>query len=360
MIVLQGKAYKSVKEAAKEHNLNASALSNRIYRHGTDWPYLFEPINASRPITILGIRYKSISDAAKKHDLKPNVLNSRLQRYGNNWPYLFKPANELKSITILGIRYKSISDAAKKHDLRPVTLNKRLQKYGSNWPYLFDKATDTNIFMQKEHAKLHKQGLISLREFLKDVSLTNTDYDNLQGSIKQLINGQSKIIKIGLTKSDIVLPQDSIYKYAIKKSALSRIKRNADLIQNLDLKIVPQSNYRYYYDAKNHALYGHTKNQTIYQLKRITYKKCAWRISLSVSHYHGSTIAESTIIDLIRNPKIRANDLITYKRIRATYPKINFSTWPRPHYRWNEDGIAIQGFTQQEINKLLTQGGALK
>lgn len=360
MIVLQGKKYKSVKEAAKEHQLNASALSNRIYRHGTNWPYLFEPRNASRPITILGIRYKSISDAAKKHNLKPNVLNNRLQRYGNNWPFLFKQANELKSITILGIRYKSISDAAKKHDLKPTTLNKRLQKYGPNWPYLFDKAPDTNIFMQKEHNKLHKQGLISLREFLKDVSLTNTNYDNLQGSIKQLISGRAKTSKIGLTKSDIVSPQNSIYKYAIKKSALSRIKRNADLIQKLDLKIVPQSNYRYYYDAKNHDLYGHTKNQTIYQLKRVTYKKCAWRISLSFSNYHESTIAESTIIDLIKNPKIHANDLITYKQIRATYPKINFAAWPRPHYRWNEDGFAIQGFTQQEINKLLTQGGALK
>lgn len=360
MIVLQGKAYKSVKEAAKEYHLNASALSNRIYRHGTDWPYLFEPINASKPITILGIRYKSIADAAKKHNLKPNVLNNRLQRYGNNWPFLFKPANELKSITILGIRYKSISDAAKKHDLRPVTLNKRLQKYGPNWPYLFDKAPDTNIFMQKERVKLHKQGLISLREFLKDVSLTNTNYDNLQGSIKKLINGQYKIIKIGLTKSDIVSPQNSIYKYAIKKSALARIKRNANLIQKLDLKIVPQSNYRYYYDAKNHDLYGHTKNQTIYQLKRVTYKKCAWRISLSFSNYHESTIAESTIIDLIRNPKIRANDLITYKQIRATYPKINFAAWPRPHYRWNKDGFATQGFTQQEIDRLLTQGDDLK
>lgn len=357
MIVLQGKAYKSVKEAAKEHHLNASALSNRIQRHGENWPYLFEPINVSKPITILGIRYKSISDAAKKHNLKPNVLNNRLQRYGNNWPFLFKPANELKSITILGIRYRSISDAAKKHDLKPVTLNKRLQKYGSNWPHLFDKATDTNIFMQKEHVKLHKQGLISLREFLKDISLTNTDYDNLQGSIKQLINGQSKISKIGLTKSDIVSPQNSIYRYAIKKSALSRIKRNANLIQKLDLKIVPQSNYRYYYDAKNHDLYGHTKNQTIYRLKRVNYKKCAWRISLSIKNYHESTIAESTIIDLIRNPKIRANDLITYKRIRTTYPNINFAAWPRPHYRWNEDGFAIRGFTQQEIDRLLTQGG---
>lgn len=357
MIILQGKAYKSVKEAAKEHRLNAGALNNRIQRHGKNWPYLFEPINASKQITILDIRYKSIADAAKKHNLKSNVLQNRIQRHGTDWPFLFKPANELKSITILGIRYKSISDAAKKHDLKPVTLNNRLHKYGSNWPHLFDKATDTNIFMQKEHVKLHKQGLISLREFLKDISLTNTDYDNLQGSIKQLIRGQSKIIKIGLTKSDIVSPQNSIYRYAIKKNALSRIKRNANLIQKLDLKIVPQSNYRYYYDAKNHDLYGHTKNQTIYRLKRVNYKKCAWRISLSIKNYHESTIAESTIIDLIRNPKIRENDLITYKQIRTTYPHINFAAWPRPHYRWNEDGFAIRGFTQQEIDRLLTQGG---
>ena len=98
----------------------------------------------------------------------------------------------------------------------------------------------------------------------------------------------------------------------------------------------------------------------VHQLKRVTYKKSAWRISLSISTYHESTIAESTIIDLIRNPKIRANDLITYKQIRATYPKINFSAWPRPHYRWNEDGFAIQGFTQQEIDKLLKQGNFIK
>ena len=42
MVILQGKAYKSVKEAAKEHQLNASALSNRIQRHGKDWPYLLK------------------------------------------------------------------------------------------------------------------------------------------------------------------------------------------------------------------------------------------------------------------------------------------------------------------------------
>ena len=45
MVILQGKKYKTYKEAAKQHNLTVSVLASRIQRHGPNYEHLFDRLD---------------------------------------------------------------------------------------------------------------------------------------------------------------------------------------------------------------------------------------------------------------------------------------------------------------------------
>lgn len=135
MIILQGKEYKSIAEAARQHGLTKTSLNYRIKKCGQDYPHLFDKVLPWRDFSIVlqGKKYKSIKDAARKHHVWDKTLRDRIKKYGPDSPLLFKH-NRLRynEVIIKGIHYDSITDAAKALNIPRSILAYRLKMYGSD------------------------------------------------------------------------------------------------------------------------------------------------------------------------------------------------------------------------------------
>lgn len=117
MIILQGKKYKTYKEAAKQHNLTVSVLASRIYRHGPNYEHLFDPIEIKRrPITYKNKTYKSLGEFARAFNLNADVVRNRYNNGTRDPKKLMEPMHEpsKKSITIANVRYSSINEMTRK------------------------------------------------------------------------------------------------------------------------------------------------------------------------------------------------------------------------------------------------------
>lgn len=117
MIILQGKKYKTYKEAAKQHNLTVSVLTLRIQRHGPNYEHLFDPIEIKRhPITYKNKTYKSLGEFARAFNLNADVVRNRYNNGTRDPKKLMEPMHEpsKKSITIDNVKYSSISEMTRK------------------------------------------------------------------------------------------------------------------------------------------------------------------------------------------------------------------------------------------------------
>lgn len=117
MIILQGKKYKTYKEAAKQHNLTVSALMARIQRHGPNYEHLFDPIKIRRQqITYKGKTYKSLGEFARAFNLNADVVRNRYNNGTRDPKKLMEPMHEpsKKSITIDNVKYSSINEMTRK------------------------------------------------------------------------------------------------------------------------------------------------------------------------------------------------------------------------------------------------------
>ena len=117
MVILQGKKYKTYKEAAKQHNLTVSVLASRIYRHGPNYEHLFDPIEIKRhPITYKNKTYKSLGEFARAFNLNADVVRNRYNNGTRDPKKLMEPMHEpsKKSITIDNVRYSSINEMTRK------------------------------------------------------------------------------------------------------------------------------------------------------------------------------------------------------------------------------------------------------
>lgn len=117
MIILQGKEYKTYKEAAKQHNLTVSALMARIQRHGPNYEHLFDPIKIRRQqITYKGKTYKSLGEFARAFNLNADLIRNRYNNGTRDPKKLMEPIHEpsKKSITIDNVKYSSINEMTRK------------------------------------------------------------------------------------------------------------------------------------------------------------------------------------------------------------------------------------------------------
>lgn len=117
MIILQGKEYKTYKEAAKQHNLTVNALLARIQRHGPNYEHLFDPIKINRrPITYKNKTYKSLGEFARAFNLNADVVRNRYNNGTRDPKKLMEPMHEpsKKSITIDNVKYSSINEMTRK------------------------------------------------------------------------------------------------------------------------------------------------------------------------------------------------------------------------------------------------------
>lgn len=119
-------------------------------------------------------------------------------------------------------------------------------------------------------------------------------------------------------------------------------------MQNKEPKIVvlKRFNGEYEYDQANQILYSVKYN------KRRALKKSGKGNKYWYAYYQGKpySVTSEILDDWIKNPDIRAVDLITKKGIKLDKLDVNFDRLPSIHVRFNAEGKRIKGWTRDEVN----------
>lgn len=119
-------------------------------------------------------------------------------------------------------------------------------------------------------------------------------------------------------------------------------------MQNKEPKIIvlKRFNGEYEYDQANQILYSVKYN------KRRVLKKSGKGNKYWYAYYQGKpySVTSEILDDWIKNPDIRAVDLITKKGIKLDKLDVNFDRLPSIHVRFNAEGKRIKGWTRDEVN----------
>lgn len=110
--------------------------------------------------------------------------------------------------------------------------------------------------------------------------------------------------------------------------------------------VLKRFNGEYEYDQANQILYSVKHN------KRRALKKSGKGNKYWYAYYQGKPypVTSEILEDWIKNPDIRAVDLITKKGIKLDKLDVNFDRLPSIHVRFNAEGKRIKGWTRDEVN----------
>lgn len=110
--------------------------------------------------------------------------------------------------------------------------------------------------------------------------------------------------------------------------------------------VLKRFNGEYEYDQANQILYSVKYN------KRRALKKSGKDNKYWYAYYQGKpySVTSEILDDWIKNPDIRAVDLITKKGIKLDKLDVNFDRLPTVHVRFNAEGKRIKGWTRDEVN----------
>lgn len=110
--------------------------------------------------------------------------------------------------------------------------------------------------------------------------------------------------------------------------------------------VLKRFNGEYEYDQANQILYSVKYN------KRRVLKKSGKGNKYWYAYYQGKpySVTSEILDDWIKNPDIRAVDLITKKGIKLDKLDVNFDRLPSIHVRFNAEGKRIKGWTRDEVN----------
>jgi len=132
-IVLEGKEYPSISDAARAYNLSLNTVKSRL-RLGwsTEEAFGIKPRERKRKgktVVVDGKEYPSISDAAKAYNLSLVTVIKRMKRgWSIDKAFGIKPRGRKgKTVVVDGKEYPSISDAAKAYNLSLNTVRSRLR-----------------------------------------------------------------------------------------------------------------------------------------------------------------------------------------------------------------------------------------
>lgn len=113
-----------------------------------------------------------------------------------------------------------------------------------------------------------------------------------------------------------------------------------------EIIVLKRFNGEYEYDQANQILYSVKHN------KRRALKKSGKGNKYWYAYYQGKpySVTSEILDDWIKNPDIRAVDLITKKGIKLDKLDVNFDRLPSIHVRFNAEGKRIKGWTRDEVN----------
>ena len=310
---------------------------------------------------------------ARKYDLKPAVISKRI-RDGKTGEDLIKPVRTFRktsSIDYKGKHYQNLAEFARDNNLEYSIVYSRW-KYGVHDAELLARPVKNNKLILNNISKkdaekvarfLHERNLISTKELAEKVNFRVE-------SLRNYSSRRSEAIKsIGLTPQDLVrvrfTPEEirSLHnkailpKYAFKPSAIKHINARSQKLASKNLVIIPQTDFKYFWDADKKEVYScrNAKDKNIfYQVKKKENGIFHLRIRLK-----DCLFTKSDIEDLIKNPQIEWNHLISQKQITNSlkgmkeFELIIKKALEIQHTRYDFDGHKHLGITEKELHKLL-------
>lgn len=270
-------------------------------------------------IVLQGREYQSINEAAKQHDINVQTLTSRIKRHGRNWPDLFSPTRKFKTyptnFTYQGKHYANLYEFANTWgiDFRNIYI-----RWNNGVHNLDDLRYPDSFFTNK----IHELGYITIAELSEETGIPKKIlYNRIHN-----FTDHHEPINIGLTRDDLVfvkdlnLPYDFHTKIVIKKSAIDHLNAYTSKLAHAKLIAIPQLMPIYLYDLQKHELWSSTHGaQGIYR-KRYTDKCGYYHVSLASNDKIRYRITAKEIEDLIEYPTIYAKDLVTRKVILDSIP----------------------------------------
>lgn len=382
-IIFREKTYSSLSEFARTNQISPRLVQRRWNRGIRDPEKLIAPPDPKyqhrsvyvKPyeIVVRGEKYTSIASLARKYDLKPAVISKRL-RDGKTGEDLIKPARVFRktsSIDYKGKHYQNLAEFARDNNLEYSIVYSRW-KYGVHNAELLVRPVKNNKLILNNISKkdaekvvrfLHERNLISTKELAEKVNFRVESLRNYSS------RGSEAIKNIGLTPQDLVrvrfTPEEirSLHnkailpRYAFKPSAVKHINARSQELASKNLVIIPQTDFKYFWDADKKEVYScrNAKDKNIfYQVK----KKENGIFNLRIRLKH-CLFTKSDIEDLIKNPQIEWNLLISKKQITNSlkgmkeFELIIKKALEIQHTRYDLDGHKHVGITEKELHKLL-------
>ena len=382
-IIFREKTYNSLSEFARTNRRSPRLVLRRWSRGIRDPEKLIAPPDPKyqhrsvyvKPyeIVVRGEKYTSIASLARKYDLKPAVISKRL-RDGKTGEDLIKPVRTFRktsSIDYKGKHYQNLAEFARDNNLEYSIVYGRW-KYGVHDAELLARPVKNNKLILNNISKkdaekvvrfLHERNLISTKELAEKVNFRVE-------SLKNYSSRRSEAIKsIGLTPQDLVrvrftseeirsLHNKAILpRYAFKPSAVKHINARSQELASKNLVIIPQTDFKYFWDADKKEVYScrNAKDKNIfYQVKEK--ENGIFNLRIRLKH---CLFTKSDIADLIKNPQIEWNLLISKKQITNSlkgmkeFELILKKALEIQHTRYDLDGHKHVGITEKELHKLL-------
>ena len=382
-IIFREKTYNSLSEFARTNRRSPRLVLRRWSRGIRDPEKLIAPPDPKyqhrsvyvKPyeIVVRGEKYTSIASLARKYDLKPAVISKRL-RDGKTGEDLIKPVRTVRktsSIDYKGKHYQNLAEFARDNNLEYSIVYGRW-KYGVHDAELLARPVKNNKLILNNISKkdaekvvrfLHERNLISTKELAEKVNFRVE-------SLKNYSSRRSEAIKsIGLTPQDLVrgrftseeirsLHNKAILpRYAFKPSAVKHINARSQELASKNLVIIPQTDFKYFWDADKKEVYScrNAKDKNIfYQVKEK--ENGIFNLRIRLKH---CLFTKSDIADLIKNPQIEWNLLISKKQITNSlkgmkeFELILKKALEIQHTRYDLDGHKHVGITEKELHKLL-------
>lgn len=382
-IIFREKTYNSLSEFARTNRRSPRLVLRRWSRGIRDPEKLIAPPDPKyqhksvyvKPyeIVVRGEKYTSIASLARKYDLKPAVISKRI-RDGKTGEDLIKPVRTFRktsSIDYKGKHYQNLAEFARDNNLEYSIVYGRW-KYGVHDAELLARPVKNNKLILTDISKkdaekvvrfLHERNLISTKELAEKVNFRVE-------SLKNYSSRRSEAIKsIGLTPQDLVrvrftseeirsLHNKAILpRYAFKPSAVKHINARSQELASKNLVIIPQTDFKYFWDADKKEVYScrNAKDKNIfYQVKEK--ENGIFNLRIRLKH---CLFTKSDIADLIKNPQIEWNLLISKKQITNSlkgmkeFELILKKALEIQHTRYDLDGHKHVGITEKELHKLL-------
>lgn len=375
-IIFREKTYNSLSEFARTNRRSPRLVQRRWSRGIRDPEKLIAPQSVyvkQYEIVVRGKKYTSIASLARKYDLKPAVISKRI-RDGKTGEDLIKPVRTFRktsSIDYKGKHYQNLAEFARDNNLEYSIVYSRW-KYGVHDAELLARPVKNNKLILNNISKkdaekvvrfLHERNLISTKELAEKVNFRVE-------SLRNYSSHRSEAIKsIGLTPQDLVrvrfTPEEirSLHnkailpRYAFKPSAIKHINARSQKLASKNLVIIPQTDFKYFWDADKKEVYScrNAKDKNIfYQVKKKENGIFNLRIRLKYCLF-----TKSDIEDLIKNPQIEWNHLISKKQITNSlkgmkeFELILKKALEIQHTRYDFDGHKHLGITEKELHKLL-------